>query len=297
MAYNIQKIEFLDGTQYRIYQTPVTEKQFMYGEKSVIESNRIDDKIKRHVWTPYGDFATEVDNIEVMSMEEIIARRRRSISNSTNRAKSMVYNYARANEWEYFITMTFDKVKIDRYNYDACSKAIRKWLNNIRNNYAPNLKYIIVPEQHLLRDGDTQRAWHFHGLISNVGNMKFTRALNHHTKEELFTKSGLPIYNMKNYKLGWCTATPIRDSAKASGYITKYITKELTMHTKGFRRYYPSSNLELPKRTYYFLQDNEILEFLRKREKRITYRKQVAIKVSNYEQITTYLEVCKAKGD
>ena len=162
MAYNIQKIEFLDGTQYRIYQTPVTEKQFMYGEKSVIESNRIDDKIKRHVWTPYGDFATEVDNIEVMSMEEIIARRRRSISNSTNRAKSMVYNYARANEWEYFITMTFDKVKIDRYNYDACSKAIRKWLNNIRNNYAPNLKYIIVPEQHLLRNGDTQRAWHFH---------------------------------------------------------------------------------------------------------------------------------------
>lgn len=295
MAYNMQKIEFLDGIQYRIYKTPVTEKQFMYGEKSVIESNRIEEKIKRHVWTPYGDFATEVDNIEVMSIEEIIARKRRSICNSTNRAKTMVYNYARSNNWEWFITLTFDGKKIaDRTDYELCSSSVREWLKNMKKRYAPDLKYIVVPELH--KDGVS---WHFHGLLSNCGKMKFERAVNPHNGNLLFTKgeNKLPVYNMKNHKMGHNTATPIQNTAKASGYITKYITKELTMHTKGFKRYYPSLNLELPKRTYYFLQDNEILEFLRKREKRITYRKQVAIKVSNYEQITTYLEVCKAKGD
>lgn len=299
MAYNMQKIEYPDGIQYRIYQTPVTEKQYMCGEKSKLESDRIDEKIRRHVWTPYGDFATEVDEIEVLTMDEIIARKRRSIAVATNRAKSMVYNYARANQWDYFITLTFDNSKIDRYNYEACSKAVRKWLNNIKNKYAPNLKYIIVPEQHKLREGETIRAWHFHGLIANVGNMKFVRAIDFHTGEEMSTDKGIPIYNMKNYKLGFTTATPIQDSAKASGYITKYITKELTMHTKGFRRYYPSNNLDLPKRTYYFLEDADKLEFLRKREKRITYRKEVVVKVSNYEQVTTYLEVCKPnfKGD
>lgn len=301
MAYNLQKIEFLDGTQYRLYETPVTEKQYMYMEKNVIQSNRIDEKIKRHVWTPYGEFATEVDKLEVMTIDEIIARKRRSISNSTNRAKTMVYNYARSNSWEYFITLTFDKTKIDRYDYDSCSKAVRQWLNNIKKKYAPNLKYLIVPEMHELKSREEKRAWHFHGLIADVGTMKFVRAVNYHTLEEMITPSGLPIYNMKSYKLGFTTATPIQDTAKASGYITKYITKELTMHAKGFRRYYPSANLDLPKRTYYFLRDDEKLEFLKKREKRITYKKTVAIKVSNYEQITTYLEVMKTslnlKGD
>lgn len=91
---------------------------------------------------------------------------------------------------------------------------------------------------------------------------------------------------------------PIQDSARASSYITKYITKDLTLRTKGYRRYYPSQNLDLPKKTYYFLQESEILEFLKKREKRITYRKDVKVNVSNYEQLITYLEISKPiKGD
>lgn len=208
MAYNLQKIEFLDCTQYRIYGTPVTERQYMSGEKLRLRSDAIDERIRRHQQTPWGTFADEVDNIEVLSTDEIIARKRRSVISSTNRSKTMLYNYARSNEWDYFITLTFNKDKIDRYDYKVVSQAVRKWLDNTKRKYAPNLKYLLVPELHTLKKGETTPAWHFHGLISNTGDIKFTRAIDPHTNKEMFTDSEIPIFNFKSYKLGFTTATP-----------------------------------------------------------------------------------------
>lgn len=287
MAYNVQRIEFLDAYQYRIYKNPVQEKQYMAFEKGKILSDRIDQKIKDHVKTPWGDYADE-DNLEVIDIEERIQRRKRSIRVATNRAKSQIYNYARCNTWEWFVTITFDKEKVDRNDYKAVTKKLQKWLENVRSNHAPDLKYLFVPELH------EKGGYHFHGLISNPGTIKLVDAINPHTGQKIF-KNNRQIYNIKSFRGGFTTVSMIEDSSRASGYITKYITQDLVCAIKGMRRYYQSMNLELPEKQYYFLSNDEIIEFLRKREKRITYRKDVKIQVDNYDQEIKYIEVSKNK--
>lgn len=284
-AYNCMRLDFIDGkSQYRFYNNPIAVKDYMYGEKSMIESDRIDKKIENHICTPFG-YGDVVDDIKVLTPLELEKRHQHSVVNSLNRTKNMIYNYARGNRWEWFITLTFSKDKVDRYDYKECSTKLRKWLNNMRSKYAPDLKYLIVPEQH--KDG----AWHFHGLLSNTGNLKFNKALNKHTALPLFTKSGLQIFNFGNYKMGYSTATAITDTSKASSYITKYITKDLVVATKGHRRYYPSSNLNLPQKSFFFLIDSEKCEFIKLNKNRITFNKDVKVKYGSFENSIKYIEM------
>lgn len=287
MAYNIQRLEFLTGYQYRIYKNPIQEKQYMAFEKDKIKSDRIDQKIIDHVKTPWGDYADE-DELVVLDIEEIINRKNNSIRNATNRAKSQVYNYARANDWDWFATITFNKEKVDRYDYKAITKMLTKWLKNVRQNHAPDMKYLFVPELH--KDG----AYHFHGLIKNPGTINLVEAINPYTGEKIFEK-GKQVFNIKSFRGGFTTVTLVEDSSRASSYITKYITKDLVRATKRMRRYYPSLNLDLPPKEYYFYSKEEVKEFLKEIEESITYRKDVKINVDNYDQEISYIEVSKNK--
>ena len=248
-AYNLVRYDYVDGvSQYRLFKNPVAVTELRYGEESVRESERIDRNIERHVRTPFGDFADlKGEHVYYDALEKAL-RHQRCVISSVNRTKNNVYNYARGNVWEWFVTLTFNKEKIDRYDYTACSKAVRKWLNHMRERYSKDLKYLVVPEMH--KDG----AWHFHALMSNTGDMVFSKAFNRHTGELLHTESGLQIYNLGNYKWGFSTATIIHSTERASSYVTKYITKEMAARTKGVRRYYPSNNLDKPVKSYFFMR-------------------------------------------
>jgi hypothetical protein len=196
------------------------------GEQDIITySNPIENKKKEK---------SEVDNdIEQLppTLAEIIKKVNHSLHSSMSRTKQTIYDYARANNWEWFITFTADPKKIDRYDYDVMTKKMTKWLNRQRERKAQNMKYIIVPEKH--KDG----AWHFHGLFSDMGNIQFVDS-GHKAK-------GMDIYNLPNWSLGFTTATQIKDTLKASNYITKYITKSLIELTKGRKRYWNSQNLSI----------------------------------------------------
>jgi len=156
-----------------------------------------------------------------------------NVYRSMIRTKNKVYDYAMANTWDYFLTITLDKQKIDRYNYTIISKKISKQFNNIKSKgVAPNLKYILVPEQH--KDG----AWHFHALISNIGNLRLN--------DSLRRVNGLPIYNIPNFTFGFTTCLKIYNNSGISQYITKYITKDLTKIAFGKKKYWVSRNLTIP---------------------------------------------------
>ena len=75
---------------------------------------------------------------------------------SLKRTKQKVYQYARSNYWDWFVTFTFSPDKVDRFSYDACVKLLSKWLNNVRRD-APDVRYIIVPEQHKSGAGQKTR--------------------------------------------------------------------------------------------------------------------------------------------
>jgi len=165
-----------------------------------------------------------------------------SIKNSQNRTIQKIYDYARSNEWEYFITLTFNPEKVDSFNYAEVTKKLSTWINNLKKKDSPNLKYIVVPELH------ESGRYHFHGLIANIGELQL---IDSHKR----TKSDEVIYNIGQYKLGFTTATEVIDNQRVSTYITKYITKDMVVTTKGKKRYWNSKNLKTP-----IIQKNKISE-------------------------------------
>lgn len=57
------------------------------------------------------------------------------------------------------------------------------------------------------------------------------------------TSNGDIIYNVGKYRLGFSTATKVRDPRRVTQYIGKYVTKDLCAVTKGKKRYWCSRNL------------------------------------------------------
>lgn len=162
---------------------------------------------------------------------------RHSVQSSLNRTKNTIYELAKSNDWEWFITFTFDPKRYDSTDYDTVTLLLKKFIDNVRHNRAKNLVYLMVPELH--EDG---RKFHFHGLLSHTGKMEFVPS----GKAD---SQGSIIYNIPSWKYGFSTASPVKDTVRASAYITKYITKECVRHTKYKKRYYASRNIQRPEVT------------------------------------------------
>lgn len=147
---------------------------------------------------------------------------------SLKRAKDKIFDIAFVNSslWQFFVTLTLDKTKIDRYDKKEINKKLKKWLSNMVINY--NLNYLIIPEYH--KDG----AIHFHGLISGDDLRLSYVGLD---------KKGRELYNLDSWRLGFSSCVRLDDNRSAvSSYITKYVTKD-TSKILGNVYYAGGSNL------------------------------------------------------
>lgn len=197
----------------------------------------------------------------------------RSIEEAYKRTRAKIYDYARANEWEWFVTWTFSQEKVkSRYDYEELAKKMTYWLNNVRKRRSKDLKYLIVPELH--KDG----ALHFHGLMANIGNMTLVDSGRRDKRRR-------KVYNIEDYQLGFTTATRVSDTKRAANYITKYITKTLIVITKDRKRYWISRNLEKGE------VEKELVDEEGKEEIREMYGgeakhiKKVEVKKKDFEQV------------
>lgn len=172
------------------------------------------------------------------------------LDNHISRAKNKVFEYAACNEFEYFVTLTLDPKKYDRYNLGKFIKDLGQDIRNQRRKYGADIQYLLIPEPH--KDG----AWHMHGLINGFPDQEL----------ELFTlqdklpyrvleliKEGHKIYNWTRYaeKFGWCTVERVKSRNAVSKYITKYISKSLTVdiqREKEKNLYYASRGLKTAKK-------------------------------------------------
>lgn len=207
MLYNVKRLYYSDG----VVDTRIYEHSISYGEEEKKFYNCYDENRQRNFYD-----------------EE---RRLQNKKRSESRTKQSIYEIARDNKWDYFITMTFAKEKVDRYDYKEVSKKLSIWLNNARKKYK-DLKYVIVPELH--KDG----AYHFHGLVSGI-NEEDLQDSGHKVDGEI-------IYNLRSYKLGFTTLTKVRCNDAVVRYILKYITKDLMKRTSGMKRYWVSRNCDRP---------------------------------------------------
>lgn len=161
-----------------------------------------------------------------------IIRKRNSSYNMSNpvrndsilRAKRKVFDIAMLNKFDYFITWTLDKNKIDRYDVKEIKQKLLTFLSNLRQRY--NAKYLLIPEFH------KDKAIHMHGLFS--GDFKLIDS-------GIKTKDGKIIYNMPQWTYGFSTAIEISgDYLNVCKYITKYVEKDFK---KIFGKFYYSGGV------------------------------------------------------
>ncbi len=151
-----------------------------------------------------------------------------SDNSSLNRSKTRVMDMALCNDFNLMTTFTFAK---DRNNVDAKKRQMGFWLNNQRILHG-NFSYILIPEYH----GD-KKAIHFHGLFSGY---KGTLVDSGHK-----TKHGRKVLNITSYRAGYSTGVEIDDIQTTSGYVAKYLTKEMPQF-KNKQRYWCSNGLKRP---------------------------------------------------
>lgn len=155
-----------------------------------------------------------------------------SIEESISRTKRKIKEYARNNDFDWFVTLTLDPKRYDSFSIDVVYRVVRSFLQKLRRNSKVEPKYILVPEYH----ADKEKI-HIHGYISCDLAVK---------KTDLHYK-GKRVYNLYDWNAGWSTAVRIGktvdDTLRCSSYITKYVTKDMVVSFNK-KRYWSSKNLE-----------------------------------------------------
>lgn len=180
-------------------------------------------------------------------------RDRDNLRRSQRRAATNLRDFALSNDWDYFVTFTLDRTRVDRYNVEDMTKRLNTWLDNrVRRR---GLRYIIVPELH--RDG----ALHYHGLINDAlpvtdsgtislpGDKRPRKPRSKKQRAEWLAAGGHVVYNLPDWSYGYSTAIELYgERIAAIRYVCKYITK--ADQKIGGRWFYHSSNLARPEILY-----------------------------------------------
>lgn len=209
-------------------------------------------------------FYHETGEIENYTKKDILACRDVSV----RRTRIAMNMLLMMNDFEWFWTLTFDKEKIDRTNDKQVFNCYKKYINNIKHKYS-TFKYMCFPERH------EDNCVHFHLLVAglspkqmglvNSGKvcchwaMKKTdknfEKLGYCSKEfyektkdqhELTETDGEPIYNISNFAYGFTTVSRICSRERCNSYVKKYVDKALGSTEIFKKRFYYSSNLNIP---------------------------------------------------
>ena len=175
------------------------------------------------------------------------------LERARRRARAAVADLGRANAFRYFVTLTLDSSRIDRYDEGITVKELRRWLSH--QVQRRGLVYVLVPERH--KNG----ALHFHGLINDAlplldsGTVKPPeggkprRPRSAAQRAAWLDGGGQVCYNIPSWKYGFSTALELYgDYRKAIAYVCKYIGKD--SEKIGGRWYYSGGDLKRPTASY-----------------------------------------------
>lgn len=194
-----------------------------------------DDKGRKGLVEPQGPRPTKREKGKKSEGDDMLR--------SMRRARAKLRRLALANEFSYFVTLTLDPEKIDRYDGAAVTRALSQWCNNMVKRHG--LRYVLVPEQH--KDG----AFHFHGFMAGPGLIAADSGVQW---------DGRPVYNLPQWTLGFSTAQELYGTYSAAvGYCCKYIGKQEGQRPLG-RWYYSGGALAKPEKTYATLEFRGLAE-------------------------------------
>ena len=159
---------------------------------------------------------------------------------SMNRAKDNLMDILKCNEFNFFVTLTFNNEKKDRLDDKETRKIFVNWVNYIQKLFS-SFYYVAVPEYH------KKGGLHFHLLIGGV-SAEDIKLEDSGKKVKTGRCKGQIIYNVKRWeKKGFSTATKILDNIAVTYYLSKYLTKgKIDPRFYNKKRYYTSKNIKRP---------------------------------------------------
>lgn len=163
-------------------------------------------------------FKRAADGIRVRDREEDECSLDK-FSQSYCRARSMVLQYSLCNKWDYFITITVNPERFNRWGLDEIYKYMSQWFRDYYKKYGCKIRYVLVPEHH--KDG----AWHFHGLISGISPSHITSFVPGIHPQKLIA-AGYKNFSRLAHSVGYVSLSELRNPVGAAFYVTKYITKD-----------------------------------------------------------------------
>ena len=193
---------------------------------------------------------------------------------AVRRARAQVRDIALSTPFRWFVTLTLNQEKVDRYDMAAITRRLNTWLDNqVRRR---GLSYVLVPERH--KDG----AVHFHGFFNDAleavdsgtvslpGQKAPRRPRTARQRAEWLERGGRPVYNLPGWSWGFTTAIELYGEYEAAvGYVCKYIGKDMGASPNGDglepqriggRWYYSGGQLGRPEVTYANLDIREAME-------------------------------------
>lgn len=174
------------------------------------------------------------------------------LENSISRTRSKIFEIAMCNQFDYFVTLTLNKDKHDRYDLNAYIASLGQFIRDYRKKTGCNVQYLLIPEKH------ANGAYHMHGLLKGIKEKDkrlFTLKDNIPEKIKNMIRDGRMIYNWVPYanKFGWVTLEKVRKVEAVSRYITKYIKKSVG-----------TTVIELNKKSYYCSRGLKKAEVIKK---------------------------------
>lgn len=139
---------------------------------------------------------------------------------------------ALCNEFNCFVTLTFDPCRVDSFDYSECLLVLSQKLRQLRR-YCQGFKYVLVPELH------ASGAYHFHGLLllDPVGfyvppliPKRFGDVVRYVPNTRKYLSHSSLDFVFRD--VGHYSVSMIRsDSARCTSYMTSYVAK--TLHEAG----------------------------------------------------------------
>lgn len=164
------------------------------------------------------------------------------LERSMRRARGKLRRLALANDFRWFVTLTFNPEKVDSFDAAAVVKKLNAWCSNMVQR--KGLCYILIPELH-----PTSGRIHFHGFFNDCVEVVDSSHID---------RQGHKIYNLPQWSLGFTTVIELYDDySRAVGYVSKYIGKQNGKITG--RWYYSGGDLREPEITYAEISPAELL--------------------------------------
>ena len=173
------------------------------------------------------------------------------LANNISRARSRIFEYAMCNDFEYFVTLTLNAEKKDRFDLQTFSKDFAQFVRNHRKQYNSSVQYLLIPETH--KDG----AYHMHGFLKGIPPEQL-RLFTTSEKLPLYIlkklKNNQPVYDWSEYaeRFGHIVLDPIQDKERCAKYMTKYVSECMaeTVTELGAHVYYASRGLDTSETIY-----------------------------------------------